>query len=638
MREKILTAFLCLVVLAGGAGAADISFPYADLYLSLPPADDPIPGLGTYYSTLACGMKSALWNPASLGRLKLSESSVAVSNDPGRLHNLRNYKIAEQSGTFETSSDGGAGGAYGLFLRYPSQIGGGINTKEVDVQADIDHTTATSGVDYSAALKINDWLTIGFDTMSPLSGALNTAGEMPTTGRAITSMYNADFGQMKIDADGILNFTYEQGGTVITYESAAPVWSGFLSQEVTLPVISLAELRNNVNIQAPYVGTVAANFNKFSFGFNVIPVAATANIENSVRTVVSADTSDQAVYSPSFDPTDQADIFDWVNNPDRYGSSAGYDTKTIDLPNGEMVATSHYQGYYAASTARLDLGMQYEVNDWVTLGLAYENIGGASLDFRGNGLASYLSYREFNTAEVSNLFDPGTSGSWSPFTDRWITTFEVGDSNLALEQEKSYPLPKRLRYGIAIKRPFLIAIDFENNQVPITFNTNENGVDKVINVSGINYVRLGVETKVFTLPWRVRSGLTLMSKPTITGLTAEAQENVDRAFRFGYLPVDFNLGTDFNSWGTIWGGSLGVNPGSLISLAQIDITNVDLTKTVFYNLYIQRDAWLVNYLFQVDPLATAAAYSARTVPAGEEKKFEVADLKFVQTLGVTYRF
>ncbi|MBU0672519.1 MAG: hypothetical protein KJ732_05785, partial [Candidatus Margulisbacteria bacterium] len=67
----MILIYLSCLLLASFVQAADIDFPYGRFSLRLPPAEDPFPGLGNYYSTLSKGMKSALWNPASLGKLEL---------------------------------------------------------------------------------------------------------------------------------------------------------------------------------------------------------------------------------------------------------------------------------------------------------------------------------------------------------------------------------------------------------------------------------------------------------------------------------------------------------------------------------------------------------------------------------------
>ncbi len=638
-----LLFFFLLIVF--GAGAADVNFPYGNIRLGLPPGDDPLPGFGSYYTTIPLGIKSALWNPASLAKLKLSEAAVSVILDQGVYQNEKTSKLAETSGTFEITSGGGTAGQYGLFFRYPAQIGSGVNTKEVSVLSTAAYATTASGLNFSAAQKVNDWLTVGFSSYSPITAQMNIAGSFPLTARADTNLYGTTIDQMQIQTSGKLKYTFSSGGVVTTYESTQPLWSGFLSQEVTIPVTNISEMRNNLNVSAPYMGTLAGRWQNTCFGLNFIPISGTANINNDIRAVVNADTPDQFIYAPDFDQTSQTDLANWISDPDRYGTATGYQRKQIDLPNGEIVGTGKYNGFYNASASRLDLGMTYDVNEAITFGLALENIGGAALNFQGNGLATFVDYRQLNTAEVTDLFQPGGATSWAPFSNTWITTDEISSTKLMLEPGKNYELPKRVRFGIATKRPFTIALDIENNQVPISVVNTAQGATQNIMISGLTFIRLGVETRLFALPTVVRGGLTFMPKPTITGLTAESQQKIDDVYNnkiikimMGNLPVKLDLGSDTNFWGTIVGLSLGVNGQSLINILQFDATSSDLSKIAYAGLTVARDAWQLNYLCAADPTATYAAYSSKTVPAGQQKSFEFSDLKFIQTLGVTYKF
>ncbi|MCU0641857.1 MAG: outer membrane protein transport protein [Candidatus Margulisbacteria bacterium] len=634
MTRKIAATTLALILTASLALAADLDFPYGNVRLTVPPAENPFPGLGNYYSTLDKGMKSALWNPASLGKLKLSEAFVGLATATGSYNIDQTFKLKEMSGSFEVGAGSGQDSKmnYALFFRYPGQIGGGIATKEVEVKSHLNYATTVSGNNFSAAQRVNDWLTVGFASYNPVGAGLDLAGSFPLTGRMAMNMYNTDMGDLRINSAGHLLYQFAPG---ITYESG-PVWSGFLSQEVTLPVINISELRNDLAIQSPYIGTIAARHGNLYAGLNLLPIAATAVIDNDVRSVVSADTADQSFYAPNFDPTNQADLIDWTTNAGRYGTSSGYNGKVIDVPQGELIANAKYRGYYSGSAARFDLGLMYDFSEWFTAGVVMENIGGAALEMKGSGLASYLSYRDFNTQEAQNLFEPGSSGSWQLLSDRWITTYEAGGQPMYLEPVKNYPLPKRFRCGFALKRPFLIAVDLETNQTAITIPGSVEA--KNITVSNLNFLRIGTETQVFVLPWWLRGGTTLALKPTVTGLQPKEQENIDKAFKFGALPLKLDLGMTINFWSYLFDSSFGVSALPLVSLLQVDTTNLDLTKMAYCNVGLTKDAWQVNYLLQADPLATAAAYSEKPAPAVGDKSFESSDLKFIQTLAVTYRF
>ncbi|MFC1637508.1 hypothetical protein ACFL1W_00655 [Candidatus Margulisiibacteriota bacterium] len=624
------------------AFAADLHYPYLNIRLKLPPSEDPFPGLGNYYSTLSRGIKSALWNPASLGKLELTEASLSSMLEQKSYNYERSFDVAEYGGDLDLGDGGTSGGRYGIFFRYPDDIGSGLATREIEVMGHANYATESTGLNFSTALKVNEWITVGFATTNPLEVSGDLSGEIPVTAKTITSFYGQTFGDMVIGNDGKLEYTFtDGGGGVTTFESTGSVWQGFLSQEATVPLIALTEARNSLNIESPFIGTVSSRYKNLYVGLNMIPINATAQINNDVRAVVSSDTGDVFLYTPDFDPDNETDLTNWINDPDNYGTSAGYKRKQIKLPAGQTIGTAKYRGFYTASAARFDLGAMYDITDWLTVGIVLENMGGASLDFTGTGRAAYYSYRNIDTAEADNfddLIQPGGPDSIDLITDTWVTSHEVQGRKLYLEPQKNYALPQRLRYGFALKKPFLIAIDFEQNSTPMTFTYTDNDLPQEVTISNISLMRIGTETQFFALPFWLRSGLTLLSKPTVTGLDADAQQSFDDAFQFGFLPLKFDMGADINLWGTLVGGSFGFNGQSVFSFVQLDTTNLDLTKFVFYNTYVARDAWQIDYRAQVDPSATAAAYGTKITPAGEEKGFEFSDVKFVQTLGVTYRF
>ncbi|HVN67120.1 MAG TPA: hypothetical protein VMT55_02025 [Candidatus Sulfotelmatobacter sp.] len=636
-RGVVLTTLIILLAFASLAQAADVDFPFGTVKLKLSPSEDPFPGFGDYYTTIDRGMKSALWNPASLGKLKLSEAYFGLATAAGGYNVDRTAKITEPSGTFEVGAGSGGNSYmnYALFYRYPAQIDSGLATKEVEVKSNLNYSTDVSGNDFSAAQKVNDWLTIGFASYNPVEGDLDLAGNFPVTGRMAMNMYGKNMGQLQINNQGHLFYEFKFGGVTTTYESG-PVWPGFLSQEATIPFINMSELRNDLNVQAPYVGTVAAHHDKFYAGLNVLPVSANAVIDNDVRTAVSAAAADQYLWTPNFDPNNQTDINNWVTDPNKYGTQAGYAGKLLDIPQGELVADTKYRGYYNGSTARLDLGMMYDVNDWCTVGLDLENLNGASLNMKGNGLASYLTYRDINTQEANNIFNPGDSSPWKIFSDSWVTTFEAGGQNLYLEPEKNYPLPKRVRFGFCLKRPFLIAIDYEANQNPIVIPGSTEADNLAI--SDLALLRIGLETQVFAFPWVLRGGTTLAFKPTVTTGDTKAQDSINKAFKYGVLPLKLDLGTTINFWSYLFDNSLGVSALPLLSILQVDTTNADLSKMAYYSFGLTKDAWQVHYLLQADPLASAAAYNQKPSPPTGSKQFELSDVKYLQTLAVTYRF
>lgn len=633
--RKILPALLLLLLFSTSGLAADLNYPYGSINLKLPPAEDPCPGFGSYFSAIPEGMQSALWNPASLGKLKLSEAALSFVSGPGANTLTKTSKLDEMSGTLEVGAGTGPNGQsvvnYAIFFRpLADLVGVGTTTKEISMRSNLNYATSGSGQDFSAAERVNDWLVVGFASRNPLDADVSLAGDFPLTGRTDMNLYGQNFGGFAITNDGKLNFTFNPG---LTYTTSNSAWSGFLSQEVTVPFTNISEFRDSINVESPYVGTIAAQHGKFYAGMNLLPISASAQIDNDVRTVVNADTPDQAIYVPNFDPNDPTGSVGWFTDPAKYGAQGGYLAKPITLPTGDVVADARYRGFYSGSTARVDLGMMYDLSDWFTVGLVMENINNAALTMTGNGLAAYAENRTVNTQETNSLLQPGDSTGWTPFSDQWTTTDEVNGTPLALEQTKTYQLPKKMRFGFALKRPFLIAVDYEQNQSPFTIPASQE-----ITVSNISFIRIGIESQLFTLPFWIRSGTTLALKPSIVSTDQQTIDNINKAFKYGVLPVKFDFGSTLGLWGWEISDSLGLSLMPVLSVLQFDATNVDLSKMAYYSLSVMKGPWEIKYLTQVDPGATASAYSNKPNDPGGSKNFAFSDIKYVQTIGVTYKF
>ncbi|MBU0630146.1 MAG: hypothetical protein KKC80_04410 [Candidatus Margulisbacteria bacterium] len=637
--RRILFPVCIVFFLAVTVFAAEVNFPYGRFSLKLPPLENPFPGFGSYFTTISLGQKTALWNPASLSKLKLSEFSCDTFLGSGSYNGTKISLVDEPNGTIDLNSDPASTAKinYGVYFREEGAIPANAPTEQVKINNRVDAQTASSGLNFSAAQRVNDWLVVGFATRNPVDADINIAGIFPATGKMFADLRGFRSEELLVKSDGVLQYTFHSGGAVSTMETTAPVWSGFLSQEVTVPVQNLTELRDNIKIESPFVGTIASSYKNFHAGLNFIPIAASGSINNDIRAVVPDSATDQYMYVPNFDPNDPNAGGNWMVDPDLYGTSAGYSKKQITLPAGELVANAKYRGFYQGSANRFDLGMMYDVNDWVTVGLMLENLTGSTITLQGSGLSAYYSYRQINTTEADAMFQPGSSANWNPISNNWFTSFEAGETKLMLEEEKTISLPKRLRYGVAIKRPFLIALDWEQNQSPITLKLNDNPQDVII--SDLNFLHIGMESQLFALPIIVRSGLTWLFKPSVSGLTADQQQGVDNAFKMlGGLPAKLDLGATIKLWEYKVDGNCGFSALSLINAMQFDSTSINLGKTVFAGLSVAREPWSVAYQAEFDPASTAAAYVIKPKDANGERNFEMSDIKLVQTIGVTYRF
>jgi hypothetical protein len=276
--------------------------------------------------------------------------------------------------------------------------------------------------------------------------------------------------------------------------------------------------------------------------------------------------------------------------------------------------------------------LSYDLGEILTLGLVLENVGGASLNFVGQGRVVYVNSR-VSTAEPTGFDDPSQEFHWDLFKDNFEPV--EGTEDLFLEEEVRADLPKRIRIGLALKKPFLIAIDYEQNQTPFKYKQIEDDQEKIITISNVRILRIGMETQLFALPIWFRSGMPLMFKPDIEGLDPDAQKNVDDAFQFGVLPVGYDMGTEINFWGTYVGSNFGFNISSAFALYQLDTLNLDLGKVGFWDLYVRRGPWKVTYLAAIDPASTAGAYANRE---DKDQDFGMEHIRWIQTFTVSYKF
>jgi len=177
----------------------------------------------------------------------------------------------------------------------------------------------------------------------------------------------------------------------------------------------------------------------------------------------------------------------------------------------------------------------------------------------------------------------------------------------------------------------------QNTPIDFRYEDNNNQLN-VGKISDIRILRIGAETAVLFLPWHIRGGTGLMFKPTITGLDPSAQDGIDKAFKFGVLPVKFDLGTDVNAWGNTLGAAFGFNILPLFSLYQMETTNMDLNKLLSYSLYYNKDNWKATYAAVLDPGSTASAYANRTKDKVENVGDAMALVRTIQTLTMTVNF
>lgn len=621
--RKFLFLSLLIFVSASSTAFADFNFPYSNLRLTLPIYEDPIPGIGIYYGSLAKGMSTALWNPAGLTRIPTAEANARIPMGAFASSFSQNFNIEDNE--FEA----GSGFSNGIYFTDDMSD---LTKKERTMTSSIGYNNPGASLDFDQAIKFNDWLAVGVKTLNPLDVSWDVAGSVP-----VTSKYSSDLNNFSQDnlsiTDGRL--TYSIGG--IPYTSADRIWSGFLSQNLILPTTAKASLRNSVSLQNSMTITGAVKYGQFSAGLNITPISVQSEFDNSVKALVNNTASDLVFYTPDFDPEDPLDIADWTTDPARYGSQAGYKASVIKVPEGETVADTRWSGIYSGSCIRQDIGFLWEPQSWVSFSLVAENLGGAVLDMKGKGLSYYANYR-FNT-ETPDI-DPMGGIDWSPFTYASTDFVFPEGQGLYMEPSKSYALPKKIRYGMNITKPILIAVDYEIRSNPMIVQVVDSTGSKVdVSISNINVLRIGGETRLFILPVWLRGGLGIVSKPSADN--AEVQAKIDSTFPEGipFLPAKLDLGLQTEISGARTGLALGVDALSAVSLYSVDLLYSNIAKPLFWTLYTEKDNWKLSYTASADIPGTVAALKSKGIPMDRvSEHLTAADIKWNQTVAVSLSF
>lgn len=611
-------------------------FPYARAILKVPVMSNPFPGLGTYYSSLGDGIETVLWNPAHLGKVSSMNLSLDLSQEPAEEMGDKFYDVEDIEFGFG-NGDSQYQKNYVLFTDDPQSP---FQKERKFVTYGFYQTKATD-VQYKQAISVNDMFTFGISTFGNAGAELNIIGDLPALYKSEIDLTDSgDFmgTGFLIDDQNHLTITKTlPGGGTYTYTSEAEVWDGFVNQERTIPFSAQVRALNNLEVKTDLIFTCGYKNAGLSLGANLIPIQATAQIDNTVDVGIDEDASDFYFYTPDFDVNNENEIIEWTTDPNKYGSVNGYKKKYVRVPVGETIARAKYSAHYSASTSRVDLGLTYDLKDIATVGLVYENVTGASLNFEGSGFDAFAITRVSTTGPQSGFIDPTSDVIWDPFTDEF-TEFEEA-KNMSLLSRIDVPLPQKLRYGITFKKPILVVIDFEQQLNSFSFGYTDDDGPKNIEIGNVRFLRFGLESQILFLPVFARFGTSFMLKPDVKGLKPEDQEWFDDNFLL-MMPVKLDLGAIINFWGYHVGGygKFSVNPVTQ-SLLQLDVLNSDVNQMIVFGLFVEKDYWRINYTLTADP-ASGIAYSNLTTLDKEDLSINeiLNTVRWVQTLSFGIKF
>ncbi|MBI5700113.1 hypothetical protein HZC35_07425 [Candidatus Saganbacteria bacterium] len=617
------------LILSSLALAAN-DFPYSNIILRFPGQEDPFPGMGTGFASLSDGISTALWNPAGLMRTRSAEFDIGTTTTAPP----QPWNPAYQ--TTDTAFNVGTGNAgFTSAILYTGDLTANTLLTR-DWTGHVNYASYPTGSTFKQAIRVGNNFAFGVTSRGETGAALDLSGTSPLQYKTDIDLYNiTDFmgSGISVDNNGFLTYSFNSGGLSYTYTSSNAASSDFLRQTRRIPFETVSDSHNDLNVQSNLTLSGAAKWEKLSVGVNVTPLSATYNIDNTVRMLVKSDTADPFFYLPNFDPNNQADVADWMSNESRYKNiNNGYNKRYIRIPAGESVLEARYKGFFTASAQRIDVGMIYDFSDTFSIGASIDNATAAELDFKGSGLVSYVQSR-VSTAEVPALLDPASAESYSPFTD--IFSPMAGTEGIGLATETKIPLPQRVKIGATLRRPFLITLDYEqqNNPITVRYQKEDNTWDNLV-ISNIRLVRGGMETQLLMLPIWLRGGLTVMIKPTLTGADAKTQDSFNNAFKLRVLPLKLDLGGSFKVREYEIGGATGFSATSFTSMIQLDTLSSDFGRAAYYNLFFKSAAdWSVTYQNTLDPAATGAAYSAAS-----NKNDYLSIAKWISTVTISVRF
>lgn len=627
-----LFAGFCLFLFLQGLVLAANDFPYSNISLRFPGQEDPFPGMGTGFASLSDGISTALWNPAGLMKTRSAEFDIGTTTTAPPQPYDRVYQTTDAA--IDTGS--GNAGLSGAILYTGDLTANTLLTR--DWTGHVNYASYPSGSTFKQAIRVGNNFAFGVISRGETSAALDLRGSVPIQLKSDIDLSGGVSNFMKsgmsIGTDGKLTYSYNAGGTSYTYTSSQEVPGQFLKQTQRIPFETVSDSHNDLNIQSNLTLSGAAKWEKLSLGVNVTPLSATYNVDNTIRMLVKSDTADPFFYLPKFDPTIPADVANWMSDVSaRYADiNNGYNKKYIRIPAGESVLEARYKGFFTASAQRIDVGMIYDFSDVFSVGASIDNATAAELNFKGTGLVAYAQSR-VSTAEVPALLDPASAESYSPFTDSFSPL--AGTEGLGMAAETKIPLPQRVKFGATLRRPFLITLDYEQQNTPLIVRyQKEDQTYADLIISNIRLVRGGMETQLFFLPIWLRGGMTLMIKPTLSGADAKTLDSFNQAFKYKALPLKLDLGSSFKIREFEIGDGLGVSVTSITALLQLDTLNNDFGRMAYYNLYMKRgEDWTVTFENTLDPAATATAYSAAT-----NKNDYLSIAKWISTLTVSVRF
>jgi hypothetical protein len=373
--------------------------------------------------------------------------------------------------------------------------------------------------------------------------------------------------------------------------------------------------------------TAAAKTGQFSWGLNIMPVNVELDLDNELTVTSDSNNSNLKFYIPNLDFSSSEEAIFWATS--EVGDPSGYRSISVETLPGQQIGGAKVAGKYSGSYARMDFGMQWEPADYFSAGAVYENFNNAVLQMKGVGVVQYVQHRIDTSSQM-----PTAEGDsyWNPFLP--TPTHEADSERVIKNILAMHPiqLPRKVRFGMALKKPILLAFDMEEWLNDYSFSSDPGHPETAhdITLSNISFARIGAESRIAFLPIMIR-GITGMLKPSSDDKATE--DSIDELFKSTpVVPVDGNIYLGFG----VWDGELGIGAGGgglpLMQALMLDMSSI--MKVFYTNIYFMRGNWQISYLMTMDPVLTGFSSDIST-SYGEE-----SDVKLMSTsiLSIGFKF
>jgi len=576
------------------------------------------------FSSSSRGINGVLANPAGIARSGTFEMSIGYGAKL-ESHSRITYEISDESISFGDESENFFKG--GLYYTDDPTDAPTNEFRERDLNIDVDYNRGGGVTDMGVAFNFGDVFAVGVTRARPSKFDLNFNGYAPTLFRTTMDLKGKTFpGGLTIEADG--RATFDVGGVGTT--TADPLYDKFTYNSSVAAVSTSLDIMDQTTDSREIILTFGGKAGDFMWGFNAIPITSNVILKNSVQTKTSSASADMVFYVPDFDPNDPLSVGNWFDEGDKiYTREAGYVNYTMVHSPDAYVYRGVAEGDYYASAMRVDFGLIWQPVSDMSMSLVYENIGGANLTYVGRGV--YTTLESYINEDDPPDFGIGSGESWSPLQPNPKPVEDAG--GFYLPEEFTIELPRKLRLGISITRPFFVAVDYERYFTDFVYEE--------LTITDVGFLRVGLETSLFGLPLILRGDSEWLLKPTILGVRDEEQANDINDFlnQLPALPTQTTIGLGWRMAGYEFGGDISENHATFLSLYEGDL--IDFMKVLTYDLYLRGENWDVTYTAVAEPFYLLSQNAELLqFEEGEAKEIASGDVKtnWVYSLKFGFRF